>query len=85
MSEEQAVSIAELLGKIKAALTSALNYLNLLGSVVFAYALANPSAATELVMLLPESLRPYAPVAAVGWFIVVQIAKMRAIKKAVAA
>lgn len=85
MSEEQAVSIAELLGKIKAAFTSLLNYLNLLGSVLLAYALANPSAFGEVRDMLPEGVQPYAPLLALGWFAVVQIAKMNAIKKATAA
>lgn len=82
MSEEQAVSIAEAWSKVKAALSSLLNYLNLLGSVLLAYALANPSAAAELVQVLPEQYRPYAPILAGAWFFVVQWAKMSAIKKA---
>ena len=85
MSEEQAVSIAEAWGKVKSALTSLLNYLNLLGSVLLAYALANPSAASEAVQVLPENWRPYAPLFAGVWFAIVQFAKMNAIKKATAA
>jgi hypothetical protein len=68
--------------RIRAALTSAFNYLNAAGSLLLAYALANPSAFAELRGLLPASLQPYAPVAALLWFALVQIAKARAIQKA---
>jgi hypothetical protein len=68
--------------RIRAALTSAFNYLNALGSLLLAYALAYPGAFAELRGLLPTHLQPYAPAAALGWFALVQIAKARAIKKA---
>lgn len=72
-------SLAE---RIRAALTSLLNYLNVAGSVLLAYALANPNAFAEARSMLPESVQPYAPLLALGWFGLVQIAKMGAIKKA---
>ena len=68
--------------RIRAALSSAFNYLNATGSLLLAYALAYPGAFAELRGLLPAALQPYAPAVAILWFIVVQIAKARAIKKA---
>jgi hypothetical protein len=68
-----------LLARIRAHLTSLLTWLNTLGSIVIAYALAYPNAAGELVALLPASLRPYAPALAIGWFMLVQYAKARAL------
>lgn len=59
-----------------------LTKLNMLGSLLLAYALANPSAVTELIALLPPSLRVWAPAAAIAWFVLVQVAKASAIKKA---
>lgn len=70
------------LGKLGRALKDLFNNLNALGAVVLAYALMNPQAASELIALLPEPYRPYAPMLALGWFVVVQYAKGRAIKKA---
>ncbi len=67
--------------RIRAALSSAFNYLNASGSLLLAYALANPSAFAELRGLLPVSLQPYAPLAALGWFFMVQVAKARAIAR----
>lgn len=83
--EGQLDQVSILLGKVRSALTSLLNYLNVLGSVLLAYALANPSAFGEVRDMLPGGVQPYAPLLALGWFAVVQIAKMNAIKKAVAA
>jgi hypothetical protein len=71
--------------RVKSAVLSVFNSLNALGAIVLAYALANPTAATELVQMLPEQYRPFAPLAALAWFIVVQVAKMSAIKKATTA
>lgn len=68
--------------RIRAALTSAFNYLNMIGSLLLAYALAYPGAFAELRNLLPASVQPYAPAAALLWFGVVQLAKMKAIEKA---
>jgi hypothetical protein len=60
-----------------------LTKLNALGSVLLAYALLNPSAATELLNLLPANMRTGAAlVIPLGWFLLVQYAKARAIKKA---
>jgi hypothetical protein len=70
--------------RVKSAVLSVFNSLNALGAIVLAYALANPTAATELVQMLPEQYRPFAPLAALAWFVVVQVAKMSAIKKATA-
>jgi hypothetical protein len=68
--------------KVKAAIFSILNQLNVLGSILLAYALANPNAFAELKGMLPASAQPYAPLLALIWFGVVQLAKMNAIKKA---
>lgn len=69
-------------GRVRSAVLSLFNTLNALGAVVLAYALANPTAASDLVKMMPEQYRPYAPLAALAWFVVVQMAKMSAIKKA---
>jgi hypothetical protein len=68
--------------RIRAALTSAFNYLNALGSLLLAYALAYPGAFAELRGLLPPQFQPYAPAVAILWFVVVQVAKTRAIARA---
>ena len=65
MSDEQK---ADVLAKIKAALLSWLNNLNALGSILLAYALANPNAFAELKGMLPASVQPYAPLGALLWF-----------------
>ncbi len=78
----EASPVADAWAKVKAAFTSFLNYLNVLGSVLLAYALANPAAFYEVRDMLPASVQPYAPLIALGWFGLVQIAKMNAIKKA---
>ena len=67
--------------KIKSHLGHLLTWLNYAGSILLAYALANPGAMSELVGMLPASLRPYAPVLALFWFGLVQIAKMKAVAK----
>lgn len=82
MSEEQAVSIAEAWGKAKSALTSLLNYLNVFGSIMLAYALQNQTIVSEMLPFLPEPWRPFAPLLGGAWFAVVQVAKMNAINKA---
>lgn len=74
-----------MIDKLKAALRDALNWLNAWGSILLAYALANPSAFAELRNLLPAAIQPYAPLAALGWFFVVQYAKARALKAKVEA
>lgn len=79
-STVEAVSAAW--AKAKQAALSLFNALNALGAIVLAYALANPQAASELVNLMPAQFKPYAPLLAVGWFALVQLAKMSAIKKA---
>jgi hypothetical protein len=58
-----------------------LTKLNALGSILFAYALLNPDAASELLNLLPPSMKtPVAVALPVAWFALVQFAKARAIK-----
>lgn len=84
MNEQQQQKAATQ-SRIVAALTSSLNYLNTLGSILLAYALANPNAFGEMREMLPEGVRPYAPLLALAWFALVQLAKMNAIKKATAA
>ena len=80
MSEEQKASI---LAKIGNAIRDLLNHLNVVGSVFLAYALANPTAATELLNLLPADLKkPAVLLLPAAWFVLVQYAKGRAIKKA---
>ena len=71
-----------MIAKLRAHLANLLTWLNYAGSILLAYALANPGAAGELIGLLPASLRPYAPLLALGWFALVQYAKARAIAKA---
>jgi hypothetical protein len=71
-----------MIGRLRSHLGSLLTALNYLGSILLAYALANPAVATELVAMLPPTLRPYAPVLAIGWFAIVQYAKMKALAKA---
>ena len=65
---------------IRAHLASLLTFLNYVGSILLAYALANPNAAADLIALLPAPLRHYAPLLALGWFALVQWAKMRALR-----
>jgi hypothetical protein len=65
---------------IRAHLASLLTFLNYVGSILLAYALANPGAFAELKALLPPSLQPWSPVLALGWFALVQYAKMRALR-----
>lgn len=71
-----------MLAKLRAHLASLLTVLNYGGSILLAYALANPNAAADLIALLPPALRPYAPLLAIGWFGVVQLAKAQALAKA---
>lgn len=68
--------------RIKAALKSLLNWLNAAGSLLLAYALANPNTFADLKALLPPPLQPWAPTLALVWFGIVQFAKAAAIKKA---
>lgn len=60
-----------------------LNKLNAIGSVALAYALLNPNAATELLSALPPKLKtPAAITIPALWFLLVQWAKIKALKKA---
>lgn len=69
--------------RVLAALKSLHGWLNTLGSIMLAYALANPTAATELLNLLPANLKtPVVLGAPALWFCLVAYAKARAIKKA---
>jgi hypothetical protein len=63
--------------------SSLLNNLNAIGSLILAYALANPTVASELLNLLPPELKKGAVLGIpLLWFGLVQFAKARAIKKA---
>jgi hypothetical protein len=63
--------------------SSLLNNLNAIGSLLLAYALANPLAASEMLALLPPRLKAGAILAIpLVWFGLVQFAKARTIKKA---
>lgn len=62
--------------------TDLLNWLNGVGSVVLAYALLNPSAASDFLSVLPDRLKtPAALMLPTAWFLLVQYGKMRAIRK----
>lgn len=71
-----------MLTKLRAHFAQLLNWLNYVGSIVLAYALANPNAFAEAKALLPVSLQPYVPAAALAWFFLIQYAKAQAIAKA---
>lgn len=71
-----------MIAKLRAHVASLLTWLNYLGSILLAYALANPGIMGELKALLPPPLQPYAPTLALIWFGLVQYAKARAIGKA---
>jgi hypothetical protein len=67
--------------RIRAAWGFLLTKLNALGSILLAYALLNPGAASELLNLLPANMRTGAALAIPAlWFVVVQYAKVRAVK-----
>lgn len=71
--------------KIREAWGYLLTKLNALGSIVLAYALLNPSAASDLLNLLPDKAKiPAALAAPAAWFLLVQYAKAKAIKKGAA-
>lgn len=59
-----------------------INKLNALGSILLAYALLNPTAASDLLNLLPPKLKtPFALAIPALWFCLVQYAKVKALKK----
>lgn len=67
---------------IRRTVSDALNWLNGVGSIVLAYALLNPSAASELINLLPAKLHtPAALMVPAAWFLLVQYAKAKALTK----
>jgi hypothetical protein len=67
---------------IRRAISDALNWLNGVGSIVLAYALLNPNAASELINLLPAKFHtPVALMLPAAWFMLVQYAKAKAITK----
>lgn len=71
--------------RLRHVLSDVLNWLNGIGSVLLAYALMNPTAASDLVNILPANLRtPAALAAPAAWFVFVQYAKARSLKKVVA-
>jgi hypothetical protein len=69
-----------MIDKLRGHLGHLLTWLNYAGSILLAYALANPGAMGELVGMLPASLRSYAPALALAWFGLVQWAKLRAVR-----
>jgi hypothetical protein len=69
--------------RVRDAWSFLLTKLNALGSVLLAYALLNPTAASDLLNLLPANLKVPAALALPAlWFMFVQYAKAKAIKKA---
>jgi hypothetical protein len=68
--------------RIKSALRSLFNWLNVWGAVLLAYALQNQTVVSELLPFLPPPLKPWAPTIALAWWALVQFAKARALKKA---
>jgi hypothetical protein len=75
--------VKSLFAKLREGWSFLLTKLNALGSILLAYALLNPSAASELIAMLPEKLKtPVALAIPTLWFCLVQYGKMRAIKKA---
>lgn len=71
-----------MLNKAREGWSYLLTKLNAVGSLLLAYALLYPNALSELKELAPEGLRPFVPALALGWFVLVQIAKASALKKA---
>lgn len=72
-----------MIAKLRASWRFLLTKLNALGSILLAYALLNPAAASDLLNLLPANLKtPAALVIPALWFGLVQYAKIRAIKPA---
>lgn len=68
--------------KVREAWSFLLTKLNALGSILLGYALLNPSAATDLLALLPAEYRTGAAIAIPAlWFMLVQAAKVRDLKK----
>ena len=75
-----------LIARLRMAWSFLLTKLNALGSVLLAYALLNPTAATEGLALLPAGARtPIALALPILWFALVQYAKAKAIKATVKA
>jgi hypothetical protein len=68
--------------RARATLQHLLTALNWLGSILLAYALANPGAMSEFLGYMPASAKPYAPLLAIAWFALIQFAKAQAIAKA---
>jgi pheromone shutdown protein TraB len=71
-----------LLKRARAAWSFLLTKLNAIGSLLLGFALLYPGVIGELKELAPAWLQPFVPGLAVGWFMLVQYAKMRALKKA---
>jgi hypothetical protein len=68
--------------RLRRAFSELLNWLNGIGSILLVYALANPTAASDLMNQLPEKFKtPVALAAPAAWFCVVQFAKVRALKR----
>ena len=70
------------MSRVRRALADLLNWLNGIGSVVLAYAMLNPTAASDFLNVLPDKLKtPVALMLPAIWFVVVQYAKARAVAK----
>ena len=69
--------------RLRTAWSFLLTKLNAIGSILLAYALLNPTAASDLINLLPPKLKtPVALGAPCLWFMLVQWAKVKAMRKA---
>lgn len=70
----------DLISRARVAWSYLLTKLNAVSSIVLAYALANPSALSELKAQLPPELQAALPLAGLAWFALIQVAKAKAIK-----
>jgi hypothetical protein len=68
--------------KLRDAWSLLLTKLNAIGSLLLGFALLYPGVIGELKALAPEWLQPFVPGLAVAWFMLVQVAKAKAMKKA---
>jgi hypothetical protein len=71
-----------MIAKLRDGWSYLLTKLNAIGSLLLAFALIYPDALGELKALAPVPLQPFIPGLALGWFMLVQVAKAKAIKKA---
>lgn len=77
------MTFKDILAKAKAELLDLVTLLNTFGSTVLAYALQNQGAANEALAFIPPTIRPIAALVLPGaWWLLVQFAKARVIRKA---